>query len=120
MAIYRYSRLSEQIPAQVEEWSVQEVKADQFEVRAHLSYTFQGETYHHTLPVGRRYPNPWAAEKAMQQLKGKSEWKIWIDPKRPEEGVIDKYFPYRATISALILVGIMIYFLFLGLYARSK
>ncbi len=117
--VYSYFQLNTQVPIKIEKWSVQEVKADQFLVNVHYSYDYQGKSYTGVGSIGSKYPNPWAANRAQQQFV-KQEWSIWIHPKHPEKGMLEKKFPYKTAISALVLLGLTIYFFVLGTYVRAK
>lgn len=116
--LYTFSRLSEKVPITVEKWSIEELKSDRFAVRGHYSFGYQGKNYQGKGDVGT-YPNPWAAQEA-QKLFSQKKWSVWIDPKHPESAVVKKHFPFKRTLSALILAGILIYFLTLNKYIQSK
>lgn len=116
--LYTYSRLSERVPVTVEKWSIEELKSDQFVVLAHYSFEYQGKNHVGKGGVGT-YPNPWAAQEAQKQFSQK-KWSVWLDPKHPELAVMQKYFPFKRTLSALILAGLLIYFLTLNKYIQSK
>ncbi len=117
--IYRYSQYSVKVEALVEKWTIHEKKGDQFAVEAHYSYQYEGKEYQGVGQAGTFYPNPWAAEEAKLRM-AKQKWSVWIDPKHPERSLVEKHFPVKRTLSAVILISLVIYFLFLMTYTRIK
>jgi hypothetical protein len=119
LAVSSYFSYSLQVPATINSWSVEEKKADQFEVLAHYSYEFKEKEYRGTSRVGSFYPNPWAANLAKNQYAHQA-WSAWIKPKEPDKSLLEKKFPYKKAISAAILVVLVLYFILLGSYVRLK
>lgn|GEM_PF-3323618 len=117
--VYHYTQWKVKSDAIVDHWSVEELKADQFVVRADYQYAYQGKNYKNRGSVGGVYPNPWAASEAKERFS-KQNWSIWLDPKHPERSVFEKVFPLKRTLSALILLGIALYFVILSIYLRTK
>lgn len=117
--VMAYYQLSVHVPTSVERWSVKELSSDQFAVMAHYTYEYQGKTYQGSSQVGASYPNPWAASRA-QKLFASEQWPAWINPKHPERPLLEKKFPYKRTISAAILIGLLIYFAILSSFVRVK
>lgn len=116
-SVISYFNLTVQNPTKIEKWSVEEKKSDQFAVKAHYSFVYNGKEYRGVSPVGRLYPNPWAAERAKAQF-AKQEWPVWLDPKHPERAVLIKRFPFKKIASSAILIGLLIYFIFLSFYVK--
>lgn len=103
----------------VDQWLVQEIKSDQFAVVAYYTYSYQGKDYIGQGTVGGAYPNPWAANEAKSRYS-KQKWSVWLDPKRPEKSVVEKHFPIKRTLSAVVLLGLALYFFILAVYMRFK
>jgi hypothetical protein len=115
MGIYRYTQLTMQVPVVIERWEIKEIKSDQFEVRAYYSFKYQGREYQGSGRIGDLYPNPWAASHAKEQFY-RGSWRAWFNPKHPDHSLLEKKFPLKRMLSAVILVGLFIYFFILGLY----
>ncbi len=118
-AITDYYQYSIQVPTKIEKLEVKEIKADQFAVLADFSYEYEGKTYRGSGKVGSYYPNPWAADKAQKQYAS-MQWPAWIKSKHPEKAVLEKNFPVKRTVSAAILLCLLIYFAILTAYVRVK
>jgi hypothetical protein len=118
-AATHYFQLKTQVPATIEKWEVEEIRAERFAVVAHYSFEFQDKIYRGKGQAGELYPNPWAAGKAQKQFAEK-RWSVWLNPKHPEKAFLEKRFPYRKTISAGVLAGLSLYFFILGTYVKAR
>ena len=119
LAVVAYFHYSVQVPVHIEKWTVEEIKADQFALRAHYTYTFNDRVYQDSGWVGSRYPNPWAANQGLKQTEQVSR-EVWINPRHPEKSLIEKKFPYKKAFSAAIIVALCIYFIILGTYVKVR
>lgn len=118
-ALLSYYQFSTKVAVVMEKWSVEEIKSDQFAVKATYSYEYSGKNYQGSDRAGALYPNPWAAENAQKQLARKT-WGAWINPSHPERSVLEKRFPYKRVISSVVLLGILLYFSALGIFLRAR
>lgn len=114
-----YYKLTTQVEVKVEKWDVAEISSNKYAVQAIYSYEFGEKDYRGNGQIGSSYPNPWAAKRAVEKWT-KERWFVWVNPKAPEKAVIDRKFPYKATVSAAILLGLVIYFICLGIYVGVK
>lgn len=117
--VYDYFQLSAKAPATIEQWSVKEVKADRFAIVAHYFFEYQGKNYHGEGQVGDFYPNPWAAQEAKKRF-ALQHWDVWLNQKHPDRSVLEKHFPFKKAISAIVLIILTLYFLILGFYVKVK
>ena len=69
--------------------------------------------------VGKIYPNIWAAESGLDQLKTQS-YTAWFSPKNPQKATLQRKFPLKPLISAAIILFLILYFLILGFYVQRK
>lgn len=117
--LIHYYQLNTQVPVTVEKWETRELAENKYALYVAFTYEFQGKNYGGADQIGEAYPNPWAAARAQDRL-GKEKWFVWISPKNPEMGVLNKKFPYKAGVSAVVLLGLVIYFICVGLYVGVK
>ncbi len=117
--VVAYTRLSTQVEIEVYKWSVEQKKTDQFVVLAHYSFEYREKEYSGVTATGSLYPNPWAANRAIEKFS-EQRWSVWINPKHPDKAVFRKKFPYKSAFSAVILLGLSIYFFILGTYMGGK
>ena len=117
--VYEYAQLTVQAEVVVNEWSVQEVKTDQFVVIAHYVYVYQEKNYTGQGKVGGIYPNPWAAQEAKARFS-KQKWSVWLAPGHPEKSILEKHFPVKRALSAAVLIGLVLYFFILSAYVKVK
>jgi hypothetical protein len=117
--LFSYYRLSVQVPVRIENWEVKEKQSDQFAVIAHFYFEYLGKTFQGESEVGGLYPNPWAANRAQKQFSDQ-HFSAWINPKNPQQALLEKKFPYKKVISAALLIGLLLYFFILGSYVRMR
>lgn len=62
------------------------------------------------------FPNSFAAEEVLKRYRPENDTisaEIWINVKNRSEGLLRKSLPFKSVISSFILMGIVIYFLYL-------
>ncbi len=119
-SLYRYWSLGSQAPATITTWSID--KLDDSIYMASATYTFsvegveyQGKTSFDEQP----YRNVWAAEETVRPMTELS-WVVWYSKSTPQDSSLQHSFPTRQTISALILLGILLYLAGLGYYVKRR
>jgi hypothetical protein len=109
-----YVRHSEAVMAKIDSWGVAREGGSKFFITAKYTYRFKGVDYEGAGELSdRSYRNPWAAEAAIPHLAEK-EWSVWIDPKRPGRSLLVRALPLKDIVYALVLVGLLIYFSWIG------
>ncbi len=129
---YSYSCLTAHTPAKIEHFSVEvapqfilrrlvkQFSGEDYVIRAAYSFSLKEKKYHQeTLFSQQRHYNPWAAAEAIKVL-AKQDFESWYDPYNPDHSTLQKYFPFKECVSALILWGLLFYFIWLGIYTRSS
>ena len=117
--LIRYYQFNTQVPITVEKQEVKEVGANDYRIEIAYSYTFEGKNYEGVEQLSEIYPNPWAAHRALEKFKEQKAY-VWINTKAPETPRIEKQFPYKAAVSAAVLIGLVIYFFIIGLYVGVR
>ena len=117
--VREYLLLKVQVEVVVDRMEVQEFKSDQFVVVAYYTYSYQEKNYLGQGQLGGTYPNPWAANEAKARFS-KQKWSVWLDPLHPVKSVVEKHFPIKRTLSAAVLLGLVLYFFILAVYMRLK
>lgn len=118
-ALLAYSRLNKEAIATIDSLRVQEGRGDHYQIFATYSFETPQGIYTSEGPVGPVYKNPWSAEKGMEKLQGKS-LRIWYNSKKPSLNATTKIFPMKATLSTAILLGLLVYFIGLGIFVGGK
>jgi len=117
--LIHYYQLNTSVPVTIEKWEVMEIGANKYAIQASFSYEYQEKKYQGVGQVGESYPNLWAGKRALEKFE-KQSWNVWLNPKAPEKAVLDKKFPYKGALSAAVLIGLVAYFICLGLYVGVK
>lgn len=98
------------------DWTIQMANEETYYLKGTFKYHFQNKQYNgETIIYQFPYQNPWAAEQAIPQQIAKN-WKVWYDPGNPHKSTLVKKFPTKDLISTAILIGLWIYFIWLGFY----
>ena len=118
-ALIAYTRLNTEAMAQIENLEIKESKPDRYQIFA--TYTFESKFGRHRAmaPIGPLYKNPWSAEKGLEKFKGKA-LHIWYSQERPAHSSTSKVFPMKITLSTTILIGLMLYFIGLGVFVGGQ
>ena len=119
MSLVAYSRLNTQAEATIESAEIQHGRGDNYQIIA--TYAFQSKygTQHGEGPVGPIYKNPWSATKALEGMEGKL-LRVWFNENKPNHCALIKKFPTKITLSTTILIGLVLYFIGLGIYVGGQ
>ena len=123
VAIYRtyeYIRLTAQTNAEVYEWAPKEISGDVFAAHAYYTFDVKGTQYkgEDVLP-SPLYRNTWAIEQEIPKLS-KEKRIVWFDPTNPLHSSLQKRFPLKECVSAIVLLGLLLYFVGLGFYVARR
>lgn len=116
--LYNYYRLSAVTEPQSMNVYLKPRLEDELEVKLSYHYlvgiaSYQGDEVVDILP------NTEVAEKELSKYISKP-WHIWYDPLTPTFSVLQKHFPTKEVISALILWAIFAYFIGLWTYVKKR
>jgi hypothetical protein len=115
-----YWKLSRPVSAQVVEWKVQEISPSSFAIEALYTYEVQGKRYSgKTLFDKPIYLNPYAAASDLKKWEALT-WQAWIQPSHPEISSLQRNFPSKKIVHALLTLGVVLYFLFLRRWILSR
>jgi hypothetical protein len=115
--LYQYHRLNREMQAHSVQWAVKKEADDAYFLIAKYQFSplqnslVEGETIF-KFPI---FWNAWAAEKAIPEYAAKS-WLVYYVGNNPSISSLQKNFPLKECISATVLWGILIYFLWLDRY----
>jgi hypothetical protein len=119
--LYLYYTLSKNTSAYNLQWSIKEINSDEFLPSA--SYVFKLENGEEIRGksdlVATPYRNPWSAEEGIKELN-KQSWNVWYNPSKPQLSALQKVFPLKDSIYALMMLGLLAYFIGLGYYVSRQ
>lgn len=108
--LWFFYQLKLSVPATVQEWTIEEVTPDRFALSASYFYEFQEKSYSGKCvfqePI---YQNRYSAE-ADKILWEKLSWSAWMNPKQPKISSLQRLFPWKGTVYAIVTLGIFGYF----------
>lgn len=115
---YNYKQLSEQTTPTSLEWRVVAHSDEDFTLDTDYTFKVHNEVFAGTTSWERSYLSEWAAHQEIQELSHQV-WKVWYSSKNPHISSLQKNFPFKESISALLLWGLFLYFLWLGYYVGN-
>jgi hypothetical protein len=117
---YGHIRLSAHVTAEKVDWSVIEKGSSSYVLDGKYHFTVNGAAYvGETIFYDDNHLNIWSAEQAVPRYAEK-KWTVWYQPSDPHYSSLQKKFPLKECLSALVMWGLWIYFFWLGLYVSQK
>jgi hypothetical protein len=105
-------RLEERTSADVYKWKTVEVASSQFGIKAAYTYKVHGKTYRGKTFFAKPYHlNENSVQKQVEQFSRQS-WVVWYQPSHPKISSLEKIFPTKRVIYALMTLGVFFYFLY--------
>lgn len=118
--IYHYARLSDHTSPTNIQWSVEEITDERFLLNGHYHFKVEEKNYSgETLITSPHFLNKWAAEQSINDFE-KLKWEVWYSHRNPEYSSLQKNFPYKEVLSALLLAGVLAYFFGLKHYVEKN
>lgn len=113
-----YLRLQGQAPAVIEGWEIEEISPSQFGYRVKYCFEAQGKRVKgEEVLKSPLYPNRYAAEGSLKSWKER-RWTVYYVLLNPLTNTLQRPFPWKSLLYALISIGVLFYFIFL--YQRAE
>ncbi len=111
-----YSALDSSVQAEILKWSVEEKSSERYLLNVDYSFPFAGKVIHDSETWrDLSFRNPWAAQQHIEQMQ-KSKILVHFDASNPSHSSLQRPFPLRESIYALVMIGLLAYFIALGYY----
>ncbi|CCB85441.1 MULTISPECIES: hypothetical protein [Parachlamydia] len=129
--LYNYSHLDAKTQAEKIEWSV--IKEEPWSILnlvgwgeeryiLKVAFEFESEGVFYKKEAyddSFRFRNEWAAQQEIAQEQNKKHF-VWFQSSNPRHANLQKAFPVKECLSAIVLLGIFIYFVCLGFSAVRR
>lgn len=113
VGVFKFSLLNTQSTAEVLRWQVRELSSSRFAIEADYQFKIDEITYHgKTKFENPQFLNRFAAENYISSLSSKS-WKMWYKDSNPTRSSLEREFPQKSCLQALLTVGVFAYFFFI-------
>ncbi|MBS0653997.1 MAG: hypothetical protein JSR39_10800 [Verrucomicrobia bacterium] len=110
--LFQYFRLGSFAEAEVTKWSIKELSSSRFAIEAFFEFEANGKKYQgKSLLDSPVFLNPFSAEDAIK-AKEKQAFYAWYQSSKPEISSLQREFPLKSLIHALVTLGVLIYFAF--------
>ncbi len=114
--LYGYVTLSKTAPAEEVRWSIKENDPDSFQIVADYTFTVADKTNTGTTVFNDwSFRNPWGAQAILKERE-KQTWTVWYSPWNFNHSSLQKSFPTKECLTMGVLVGLLLYFIWLGSY----
>lgn len=114
IGVMHYFLLRNSAWVKIDDWSIETSRKNIFLIKGEFTFDFQGKQIYAKAYVDKHYPNNFAAELDLKKFSSNNNCLVWFNPNQPEKAEFARSFPTKAVFSALLLVGLVFYFLFLG------
>jgi hypothetical protein len=112
-SLYAYSRIKQRAWPVVSDWRIIEVSQSQYAIEADYSFEYKKITYKGSTKFAKPYSfNRPSAEKEIKILQ-EGPLVVHFDPKNPAYSSLQRKFPLKKCLHAMLTIGVAIYFLFL-------
>ena len=111
-SVWKFVSLNENAPAKILHIQVKELSASRFAIEAEYSYQVESIVYTgKTVFENPLFLNRFAAENYRPFLANKLE-KVWYMKRNPALSCMEKPFPRKLCLQALMTIGVFLYFYF--------
>lgn len=121
-ALYRYyvyKSLSAVTVPKVLEWNIVKEMDARYILETAYQFVVAGKEYQGTAVWHDEiFVNEYGAQEAIEESNGK-RWEVYYNPSDPEESSLQRKLPAKEGLYAMFLLGLFLYFLWLGYYAGS-
>lgn len=118
--LYNHFRLVAKTEAVIDQWKVVKKSSSSYPIRGTYHFEFQGKSYHgSSVLLPPHHLNRLSAERAILNLE-KKKWSVWIDPHNPSFSSLEKTFPMKKIVYALIALGVTLYFWYVETSSRIR
>jgi hypothetical protein len=112
VASWKFVRLNAMAPAKVLHWEVKSLSSSRFAIAADYQFEVDGAIWSgKTVFEHPQFLNRYAAENQIRQLKSNS-WETWYKKGNPEISSLEREFPQKSCLQALLTLGVFSYFYF--------
>lgn len=110
--VWQYARLNAQTPATVLSWGVRDLSSSRYAIEADYRYEVKGTSHRgKTVFKHPQFLNRYAAENHAKTMEGK-RWHAWYVERNPAHSSLERKFPQKECLHALLTVGVFAYFYF--------
>jgi hypothetical protein len=110
--MWKFFRLNARTSAKILNWQIQELSSSRFALEADYQFEIKGVIhYGKTIFENQQFLNRFAAENSMRTSQSKS-WQTWYRTSHPTCNSLEKEFPQKQCLQALLTLGVFVYFFF--------
>ena len=105
-----YSRLKAQTPAQITAWRVVPKGSSAFAIEATYTFEIEGKTFQGKTFFAKPYHLNLSSAERQIKLFSERNWSVWYSPKNPKVSALERVFPMKKIVYAIVVLGVCGYF----------
>ena len=110
--MWKFFYLNAQSQVKILNWQVQELSSSRFALEAEYQFEINNAVYNgKTIFERPQFLNRFAAENYMR-MNGSKSWETWYRADNPASNSLEKEFPRKQCLQALLTLGVFVYFFF--------
>jgi hypothetical protein len=110
--MWKFFRLNAQISVKILDWQIQELSSSRFALEAQYQFEIDNVMYGgKTIFERPQFLNRFAAQNYMQ-IHSSKNWEAWYRISNPAYNSLEKEFPQKQCLQALLTFGVFVYFFF--------
>ncbi len=109
---WNFTRLNAQTPATVFKWDIQDLSSSRFAIIGEYQYEVNGAAFTgKTVFESPQFLNRFAAENYVRLIQNEP-WQAWYTESKPVFSSLEREFPQKQCLQALLTLGVFVYFYF--------
>lgn len=118
LQLVHYASYTHQVAPNELQWTILPVHDELFKPVAHFQYTVHEKTYEKKeVFQGGLYRTPFAADAASKAMDRPH---VWYSPSNPSQASIEKFFPLKKIMYAIVTLLLAIYGAYIAYYLTDK
>lgn len=112
MGVFKFSLLNSHGFAEVTRWQVRELSSSRFAIEADYEFKVKDAVYTGKTKFEKpQFLNRFVAENYIASI-GSKPWKVWYRESNPMRSNLEREFPQKDCLQALVTLGVFAYFYF--------
>lgn len=109
---WKYVRLTAKAPINAVKWQVKEMTSSRYAMEGDYQFEVDGKKYFgKTILEKPQFLNRFAAENYLA-IQGSKSWETWYQKSDPKCNSLERNFPKKKCLQALLTLGVFLYFFF--------
>ncbi|NGX58294.1 MAG: hypothetical protein K940chlam3_01199 [Chlamydiae bacterium] len=119
--VYRYLHLSQVTSPETLMISIKKKSSNHYIPTVQYNYQVKGKEFQGKQDLNHiKYFREEYLENDLSKIKKEEKWTIYYDPANPSRSSLKREFPYKNVAYSFIMVGLLGYFIWLGIFTQKN